>query len=377
MRVIVTGGGTSGHVNPALAIANSIKKNIPDSEIIFVGTNRGIENKLVPKSGYKLYHIEVRGIRRSLSLSNIKSLYLALTSPIKAKKLIKSFRPDIVVGTGGYVCWPVMKAAADMGIPTALHESNSIPGVAIKMLARHVDRIFVNFEATRERFPLEYRSKIVRVGNPLRPEFLTLNYSDARSSLQINGKYEKFVLSCGGSMGAEKINETVLALMREYTSKHPEILHLHATGSIEYRESLRLFNEYGLDKYENLKLVEYIYDMPEQMAAADLVINRAGAMTLSELAILKKCAILIPSPNVTDNHQYKNAHELEAANAAVLIEEKDLTAKTLEDAVDRLLNDTDGQMCENIARFACPDAERLIFNDIIKLVDQKRKQKQK
>ncbi|MBQ7821483.1 MAG: UDP-N-acetylglucosamine--N-acetylmuramyl-(pentapeptide) pyrophosphoryl-undecaprenol N-acetylglucosamine transferase, partial [Clostridia bacterium] len=306
MRVIVTGGGTSGHVNPALAIANTIKKNIPGSEIIFVGTNRGIENKLVPKAGYKLYHVDVRGIKRSLSLSNLKSLYLAVTSPIKAKKLIRQFKPDVVIGTGGYVCWPVMKAAADMNIPTALHESNSIPGVAIKMLAKHVDRIFVNFEATKNKFPEDYRDKIVRVGNPLRPEFLTLDYNSARDTLGINGKYEKFILSCGGSMGAEKINEAVIALMRDYTSKHPEILHLHATGSIEYEQTMKMYRENGLDKHSNIKVVEYIYDMPEQMAAADLVINRAGAMTLSELAILKKRALLIPSPNVTDNHQYKN-----------------------------------------------------------------------
>ena len=374
MRVIVTGGGTSGHVNPALAIANTIKKNIPDSEIIFVGTNRGIENKLVPKAGYELYHVEVRGIRRSLSLSNIKSLYLALTSPIKAKKLIRKFKPDIVIGTGGYVCWPVMKAAAELGIPTALHESNSIPGVAIKMLARHVDRIFVNFEATKEKFSEQYRDKIIRVGNPLRPEFLTLDSDSTREKLGINGKYEKFILSCGGSMGAEKINESVLALMRDYTSKHPEILHLHATGSIEYEASKAMFKDYGLETYDNLRLVEYIYDMPEQMAAADLVINRAGAMTLSELAILKKRTILIPSPNVTDNHQYKNAHELERAGAAVLIEESKLTVEALREAVEKLLFDPKADaMCENIATFACPDAEKKIFNDIVELVKSKKK----
>ncbi|MBQ4137435.1 MAG: undecaprenyldiphospho-muramoylpentapeptide beta-N-acetylglucosaminyltransferase [Clostridia bacterium] len=374
MRVIVTGGGTSGHVNPALAIANTIKKNIPDSEIIFVGTNRGIENKLVPKAGYKLYHVEVRGIRRSLSLSNIKSLYLAFTSPFKARKLIREFKPDIVIGTGGYVCWPVMKAASDLGIPTALHESNSIPGVAIKMLAKHVDRIFVNFEATKEKFAEEYRNKTVRVGNPLRPEFLTLDSQSAREKLGITGKYEKFILSCGGSMGAQRINEAILALMRDYTSKHPEILHLHATGSIEYEASKAMFKQYGLGAYDNLKLVEYIYDMPEQMAAADLVINRAGAMTLSELAILKKRALLIPSPNVTDNHQYKNAHELERAGAAMLIEERDLTGDTLKDAVEKLLFDPNSEsFCESIAAFACPDAEKKIFNDITELVKNRKK----
>ena len=372
MRVIVTGGGTSSHVNPAIALANSIKKNIPDSEIIVVGTGRRIENKLVPKEGYKLYHVEVRGIRRSLSLSNIKSLYLALTSPIKAKRLIREFKPDVVVGTGGYVCWPVMKAAADMHIPTVLHESNSIPGVAIKMLAKYVDLIFVNFEATKNKFPEKFRSKIQRVGNPLRPEFLRLDYEKARAEQGITGKYDKFILSCGGSMGAEKVNEAVLGLMKDYTSKHPEVLHLHATGAIEHEVTLAEFKRLGLDKHENIKLVEYIYDMPLRMAAADVVINRAGAMTLSEIAILGKASVLIPSPNVTDNHQYKNAHELERAFAAVLIEESELVGSRLADAVDDLLNsDKADKIRENVKRFACPDAERQIFDGICRLVNRK------
>lgn len=372
MRVIVTGGGTSGHVNPALAIANTIKKNINDSEIIFVGTKKGIENKTVPKAGYELKHIEVRGIKRSLSLSNIKSFYLALTSPIKAKKLIRSFKPDIVIGTGGYACWPVMKAAADLKIPTALHESNSTPGVAIKMLAKYVDRIFVNFEATKEKFPSEYADKIMRTGNPLRPEFLSLDHKTAREKLGIDGKYEKFILSCGGSMGAEKINEAMLALMRDYTSKHPEILHLHATGSIEYEAATSLYKSYGLEKFDNLRIVEYIYDMPEQMAAADLVINRAGAMTISELAALKKTALLIPSPNVTDNHQYKNAHELELAGAAALIEEKDLDPAKTAATVDELLFSGKGKaMGERIEKFACPDAQKIIFDEICRLCGKK------
>lgn len=372
MRVIVTGGGTSGHVNPALAIANTIKKNIPDSEIIFVGTGRGIENKLVPKEGYKLYHVEISGIKRSLSLSNIKSLYLALTSPLKARRLIREFKPDVVVGTGGYVCWPVMKAAADMKIPTVLHESNSIPGVAIKMLAKYVDLIFVNFEATIDKFPEKYRGKTQRVGNPLRPEFLKLDCEKAREQLGITGKYEKFILSCGGSMGAEKVNEAALKLMKEYTSLHPEVLHLHATGSIEYETALAEFRRLGLDKCENLKLVEYIYDMPLQMAAADALICRAGAMTLSELAILGKAAVLIPSPNVTDNHQYKNAHELEAADAAVLIEEHELSGGRLADEIDSLLKgDRAETLGKNAKRFACPDAEKQIFDGICRLVNKK------
>ncbi len=373
MRVIVTGGGTSGHVNPALAIANTIKRNISGSEIIYVGTSRGIENKLAVKEGYEIRHVEVRGIKRSLSLSNIKSLYLAITSPIKAKKIIKEFKPDIVIGTGGYVCWPIMKAASKLGIPTAVHESNSIPGVAIKMLAKYVDRIFVNFESTTEKFPEEYRNKVMRVGNPLRSDFLKLDVNGAKKELGIEGKYEKFILSYGGSMGAQKVNEACLKLMNDYTKNHPEILHLHATGAIEYEDAQKAFTEYGLDKYNNIKLLEYIYDMPLQMTGADLVICRAGAMTLSELAILEKAAILIPSPNVTDNHQYKNAHELEKAGAAVLIEESKLSGDRLAKEVNELLfTAKNDEMRKNIKKFAKNDAEKLIYDELCKLVKEKK-----
>ena len=369
MRVIVTGGGTSGHVNPAISIADMIKQKEPDSEFLFVGTDRGIENKLVPKAGYKLAFVNVRGIRRSLSPSNIKSLYLALTSPHKAKKLIREFKPDIAIGTGGYVSWPVMKAAASMGIPTLIHESNSYPGVAVRMLAGCVDRILVNFEATKELLPEKYRSKVVRTGNPLREEFLSADKERSAKALGISGKYRKFLLACGGSMGAEKINLAVLELMRDYGTKHPEMLIELSTGSIEYEATKSRFKEYGLEKYPNLKLYEYIYDMPARMAAADAVINRAGAMTLSELAALGKPSILIPSPNVTDNHQYKNAHELESHSAAILIEEKALTEKKLEAAVDSVMfKGADKTLSEAIKAYRTPDTKKLIYDEICNLI---------
>jgi UDP-N-acetylglucosamine--N-acetylmuramyl-(pentapeptide) pyrophosphoryl-undecaprenol N-acetylglucosamine transferase len=369
MRVLVTGGGTGGHVNPALAIAGNIRENRPESEIAFVGTSRGIENKLVPKEGYKLYHVEVQGFKRKLTPYNLKSAWLALTSPGKAKKLIHEFKPDIVIGTGGYVCWPLLKAASSMGIPTAIHESNAIPGVAVKMLAHYVDRIYINFDATAAYLGKEYAPKIKKVGNPIKSAFLSLDYASAREKLGLTGKYKYFILSCGGSMGAEKVNDEMLALMRDYTSKHPEILHVHATGAIEYEAAKKKFAEYKLEKFENIKLLEYIYDMPTQMAAADIVVNRAGAMTLSELSILKKCCVLIPSPHVTDNHQYKNAKVLADAGAALLFEEKELTDDRLIKAIADLLNNpakrTD--MSRAISAFALPDANREIYFDLCDL----------
>lgn len=368
MRVLMSGGGTAGHINPAIAIANIIKKNQPDAEIAFVGTKRGKESVLVPKEGYKLYHIQIQGIRRSLSPSNLKTAYLALKSFGDCKRIIREFKPDIVVGTGGYACWPVVRAAASLKIPTVLHESNAVPGFAIKMLEKKADKIFVNFEETIA--ALKCPEKAVRVGNPLRGGFSTLSKEEARRAQGMEGKYNTFILSLGGSLGAERINLEVLEMMKEYTAKNPDILHVHATGSLEYEDTKRMYADAGLDKYPNLQLLEYIYDMPEKMAAADIVINRAGAMTLSEIAMLGKASVLIPSPNVTNNHQYKNAHVLEKAGAAVLIEEKDLEGGALTKAVRELCeNESKRTEMENKVRdFAVSDAADIIYEYIIKTV---------
>ncbi|MBQ8511016.1 MAG: UDP-N-acetylglucosamine--N-acetylmuramyl-(pentapeptide) pyrophosphoryl-undecaprenol N-acetylglucosamine transferase [Clostridia bacterium] len=378
MRVLMTGGGTGGHVNPALAIANTIKQNDPDAVIEYVGTKRGIENKLVPKAGYPMHHVQVQGLRRSLSPANIKAAWLALTSPGKAKKIIREFKPDLVVGTGGYVSWPVCKAAASMGIPTALHESNAIAGVAVKMLQNSVDRIYLNFEKTGETLTCP-REKLVKVGNPIMKGFTGMTREEARKQLGIPDKYKYIILSYAGSMGAEKVNDAVLCLMREFTAKHPEVYHIHATGSIELELCTSQFKEMGLDKYENIELCEYIYDMPLKMAAADLTINRVGAMTVSELAITGKCAIFIPSPNVAENHQYKNAKVLYDAGAAGLFEEKELTdgAKPLIAEVEKLLTDEGkairDERSEKIVQFAVPESNKLIYQDLLKLVEEKKK----
>lgn len=370
MRVLMTGGGTSGHVNPAIAIAESIKLNFPGSEIAFVGTPRGIENKTVPAAGYKLYHVDVRGIRRSLSPANIRAAYLAFTSPYRAKKIIKEFKPDIVIGTGGYVSWPVCKAASMMGVPCMLHEANAYPGVAVRMLSGSVDKILLNFEKSAEYLKCP-KEKLVTVGNPLRNGFTPpADIKEAKKAIGADG-YEKMILSYGGSLGAQYVNEAVLAMMRDYTKKHPEVLHVHAVGSIELADATKMFNDYGLADAPNIRLLEYIYDMPAQMAAADLLICRAGAMTISEVAMMQKPTIFIPSPNVTENHQYKNARVLEEKGAAVIIEEKDLDGgKRLTEVASKLLEDETGRvaMGRRAGEFAVTDANRLIIEEIRKLV---------
>ena len=369
MRVLMTGGGTGGHINPAVAIANTIKRNHPDAEIAFVGTARGKETELVPKEGYPLYFMNVRGIRRSLSPKNIRALYLAWSSPIKAKKLLRRYNPDLVIGTGGYACWPVMKAATKLGIPNAVHESNALPGMAIRQLQNHVDRIYINFEQTEQLLNVRDKSKILRVGNPLREGFGAMSREAARKKLGMR-EGQRMVLSFGGSLGAERINETVLELMRDMAAKDPDLLVVHATGTASFEETHATFCRMGLDQLPNVTLAPYIFDMPVRMAAADVVICRAGAMTVSELALMKKACVMIPSPHVADNHQYKNAKTLADSGAALLLEEKDLTGERLIRDVSMLLNDLSArrQMEENISAFARADANKVIYEDLMRMV---------
>lgn len=373
MRVLMTGGGTGGHVNPAIAIANTIREKEKDSVIAFVGTSRGIENKLVPKYGYEVYHVEIQGLKRSLSLSNIKTAFLTVTSVRKAKKLVREFKPDAVIGTGGYVCWPVVKAAASLGIPTFLHESNAIPGVAVKMLERYVDAIYTNFESTAKK--LKYPEKAVRVGNPLLAGAEKLEKTEAKRRIGAE-KYEKVLLSFGGSLGARTVNLNALDIAENYIKDNKNVLYLHATGSHDWEMMREEAKKRGLDALPNFQMTEYIYDMPVRMAAADLVICRAGAMTLSELAIMNKPSVLVPSPNVTDNHQFKNANELGRAGAAEVFEEKDLGEGTLRECVSSLLeNDAKLEsMGKAVRQFALGNANEIIYRGVREKVDARAKE---
>lgn len=368
MRVIMTCGGTGGHINPAIAIADTIKKKEPDSEILFVGTKKGQEAKLVAREGYKIEFVRSEGIRRSLSPANIKAIIMAQISPFFARKIIKKFKPDAVIGTGGYACWPMLKAAAAMKIPCAVHESNAIPGMAVKMLEKSVDIVFTNFERTADF--LTQKDKIVNVGNPLRTSFDNMEKNAVRSRLNISDD-ELFVLSYGGSGGSEYLNDTMIEIMAKYVWKNKKIKLVHATGVRNYAESAKKYMELGIDRNKNVELSEYIYDMHAKMAAADLVICRAGAMTLSELATLGKAAVIIPSPNVVDNHQYKNAKVLADANAAVLMEEKDVTPETLWEKVDDILSDTNKrrELENNIKQFARNDANDIIYSKTVALLE--------
>ena len=369
MKVLLAGGGTGGHVYPALAIASVIKQNEPDSEIAFVGTPTGMENKLVGKAGYKMYHVNVKGFRRSLSPKNLYAMYLALISPERAKKIIREFKPDIVIGTGGYVSWPILVAAAKLGVPSAVHESNAVPGVTVRRLASYVDRVYINYPESAEM--LSHKEKALRVGCPLRMDFEAVDKKTAREKLGIPAD-KKVILSFGGSLGAEQVNFAMLDFMEDYVAGHPEVVHVHATGSIEWEIATGIFKEKGLDKCDNIRFVEYIHDMPLQMAAADLVICRSGANTVSELALMKKAALFIPSPNVTDNQQFKNANAIAEKGGALLIEEKDITREKMKDMILSVLGDEKSRelMGEKIYEFAVPDANRIIYEDVKKLTSR-------
>lgn len=366
MKVILSGGGTSGHVNPALNIADALKERYPDIEILFVGTKHGIESSLVPKKGYNIEYVEVSGFSRSLSLKNIKSAWYAFTSVSAAKKIIKKFSPDLAIGTGGYVSWPTLKAASKLGVPTLIHEQNAFPGVTTKMLSKVVDRVCISFGGSEKFFDEANRPKLVLTGNPVSVDGITRN--EARKLLGIS-ETEPYILSYGGSMGAERVNELVFELMEKYSIPN-KIRHTHAIGRVGIQKFSAIAKEKGFYEHNNLEISEYIYDMALRQAAADVLICRAGAMTLSELALRGKASVLIPSPHVTEDHQYKNAKLIADAGAAVVFRESELDGDKLASAVSELMENSAkrARMEDSVKNFATPNALDDIIDNAISLL---------
>ncbi len=383
MKVILACGGTGGHIYPAVAIADKIRQHSKNAEILFVGSSRGIENDIVRKAGYDITHIEMYGINRKNPFANIRTAYYFLASRKKAAKLINDFKPDFVIGTGGYQCYPPIYAAAKAGIPSAVHESNSIPGVAVRMVEKYVDRIYTNFPGLEEK--LKYKEKVMRVGNPLVSENIIKADEKTRKTLGIPDNTEKIVLSFGGSRGAPAINEYMIKFISEYAPKHKNILFVHATGKNGYEISQNKLKESHIDNLDNVRVLEYIYNMPLWEAAADAVICRAGAMTISEMALGQKACIFIPSPYVAENHQYKNAKLLSDKEAAVLIEEKELSTEKIKENVEKILFDKSEseKMKRNISAFALRGASEKIYKDMQKIISRdlftliKREEKEK
>ena len=372
MRILFSGGASGGHVNPALAIAEIMKSNYPDCEIAFVGTPDGIENDLVPQAGYKLYKIKIEGVNGKSGIGKMKAYARAFTSQFAAKKIIKEFKPDIVIGTGGYACWPALKVAAQMRIPTMLHESNSYPGMAVRKLQETVDVIMTNFENTKEK--LSERACVVNVGNPVRRDCSTLTREVARKNLGISD--DKFVvLSFGGSLGAIVLNDVATDYMQNFAASRDDVLSFHIGGKIYYDDASKKLEEAKLLDNERNVLISFTNNLPTYMAAADVVICRAGAMTITEIARMGKAAIIIPSINVTDNHQYTNAKALSDAGAAMLLEEKDIASGIIVKHLEALYDDRKAldKMGEKVKAFANDGVEKEIFENVNKLLESYKK----
>ncbi len=364
MRVICAGGGTAGHINPALAIAKHIAANDKNSEFLFIGTKKGMEKTLVPKSGFDIEFIEVEGFSRSLTPSNIKVVIKAAVSVLKAKKIIKHFNPDIVIGTGGYVSGPVLFAASMLKIPTLIHEQNVFAGMTSRMLSGRVDTTCISFEASASAFP--NAKKLVLTGNPIRGEIFNVTKKAAKEKLGADSR--PFIAVFGGSLGAKVLNEAIIKFIKaSHYDKSFQLL--FATGERWYDD---VMTELGDSLPDNIKVVPYIYDMENVMNGADLLVCRSGAITLSEITALGKASVLIPSPNVTDNHQYHNAMALADNGAAVVVTEEQLEKDSglLNSTIKALLSDKEKlvNMEQQSAEMGIKDGCERIYNEVNLLI---------
>ena len=339
MKFLFTCGGTAGHINPAIAVAGRIREELPDSEFLFIGAEGRMETDLVPRAGYEIRTVRITNIHRGFSAEDIKhnltTLKNVVTSTAEAKRLLREFKPDAAVGTGGYVCFPVLRAAHELGIPTAVHESNAVPGLTTKMLEGSMDAVMVGFEESRANY--KHPERVAVTGTPVRGEFLRTGKAEAKRALGLP-EDKPLVASVWGSLGAQHMNE----IMSDFIVRacaNPFFGLIHSAGKAGYEKmAARLESEKpGYDRL-GMDVRAYIYDMPTVMAAPDLVLCRAGASTLAELTAMGKPAVLVPSPNVTNNHQEKNARVLEAAGGARVLLESEFTADSLLGLVSELLH---------------------------------------
>ncbi len=359
MNIIIAAGGTAGHINPGLAIAQHIKSKHPDARIRFVGRKEGMEFGLVTKAGYDFSHMEVTGFQRRLTAENIKRNIvtvknLLLAAP-KAKKILRDFKPDLVIGTGGYVSGPIVLQAAKMGIKTAIHEQNAFAGVTNKLLSKSVDYVFVATEKASKY--MAHPEKCIVCGNPVREEIKNADRDYCRRELGVEDK--TVVLSFGGSLGARNVNKA-MSHLAIHNKERKDLAHFHVVGRYDQGKFVKTLAENGIEQSDNLKVFEYLYDINKYMAAADIIISRCGALTIAEIACMGKASILIPSPNVAENHQYHNGKVLADMGAAILIEEKDLTQQSITEAFDSLYTDKEkidlmGQLAKGAYQADCLD----------------------
>lgn len=364
MRVILSGGGTGGHVYPAVAIADKIKEKNPNAEILFVGTKEGIESEIVPKRGYPIEFIKVKGFKRKIDIENIKRLFMFVNSLRASRKIIKKFKPDIVIGTGGYVSGSVVLCASKMGVKSMIHEQNSFPGITNKMLSKNVDLVMTSFEDSHSRFPKEARGKLILTGNPVRDEILKITKQEARNRLGISDE-KLMVLISGGSGGSEEINDVLIPSIKEMVKK--DIAFSISTGKAYYEDFLKKIDGIELEDYQ--RILPYIDDMASNLVASDLVIGSAGAISMAEMTAVGRAGIIIPKAYTAENHQEYNARSLENFGAGICITEKELTEERLRSSIFSLLDDKDtlDNMSKKSFEFGKRDSIDIIYQNIEKL----------
>ena len=370
MKVIIAAAGTAGHINPGLAIANKIKEEEKDSKIIFIGTKRGLENDLVPRAGYELKTIDAYGLSKKISIENIKKMCTTLRATSKARKIIKEFKPDIIVGAGGYICGPVVWAAKKENIPVVLHESNAFPGKAVKYLAKKADTVLISFEEARERIP--NAKNIVFTGTPVKIKKQNYSIEEKKKILkEINlDNNLPIVLIFGGSKGAKKINEAIERIIEDKLNTKYQII--WATGPKQYDIVKNELKQKSIDieNIKNAKILPYIYNMEELMNISNVIVARSGAMTITEISNLGKPSILIPLPNVSQNHQLRNAEVLQKIGAAKIILNDKLEKNILNNEILDIISNPENmrKMGEKASTKSVENVQEKIYNEIKKLV---------
>lgn len=371
MRVIFTCGGTAGHVNPALALAGYMKEKDPETAVLFVGTPTGMERELVAKAGYDYAAVEVSSFQRKLNAAgirhNLHTVRVLASSGRQARAILRDFKPDLVVGTGGYASYPMVKAAARAHLPTAVHESNMVPGLTTKLLESYADVIMVGFEDCRQHY--KHPERIAVTGTPVRGDFFRLSREEARKKLGFDDG-APLVVSFWGSLGASHMNEDTVAMLRREQAEGFPFHHIHAVGSGGWDAVSRQLRDLGLASQPRLDVRQYIYDMDVVMAAADVVLSRAGASTISELTALGKPTVMVPSPYVTNNHQEKNARLLEQHGGALVLTEPECSGDALYDAVSSILSSPEKQerMARAMKALGIPDATQRIYDAVTSLL---------
>ena len=371
MKVVIAAAGTGGHINPGIAIANKIMEKEPNSEIIFIGTNRGLETDLVPRAGYKLECINSYGINRKINIDNIKRLFKTIKSISEAKKILKEFKPDVVIGTGGYICVSVGMAARKLKIPVILHESNAFPGVAVKLLSKDAEKILVGFKEAEARLPRA--KKVVVTGNPTKIKRGYMSIEEKRNKIRELGLNSELptILVFGGSQGAVSINKALIGIIENKMNENYQIIWAAGTNNYETVKQQLKDKQIDINNIKNTKILPYIYNMQEVMQISDLVVCRSGAMTITEIALLGKPAIFIPFPFATENHQEYNAKVLQNAGSAQIILDKNLTHTVLNNRINNMIKDKEKltQMGEKALSVAKENVEEKIYEEIKKSIN--------